>query len=79
MELGGRRCQQSPAAAAILAETLQRESTGFRTGDRVRHATFGTGIVLATQGSGEQGKVTINFPKIGIKTLVIGYAGLEKL
>ncbi len=69
----------SPAAEAILKETIQRESSGFRTGDRVRHATFGVGIVLATQGSGEQAKVTVNFPKLGIKTIALAYAALEKL
>jgi len=70
---------RSPVAEAILIEAIQRDSTGFRTGDRVRHATFGVGIVLATQGSGDKSKVTVNFPKLGVKILVIAYAGLEKL
>ena len=56
-----------------------REAGGFRTGDRVRHNTFGEGIVLATQGSGEQAKVTVNFPRLGTKTLVLAYAALVKL
>jgi len=70
---------KSPAAQAILLETITRESTGFRAGDRVRHNTFGVGMVLATQGSGDNAKVTVNFPKLGVKTLSLAYAALEKV
>ncbi len=71
--------QQHPAAEVILAQAVARLDVGYRTGDRVRHTTFGDGIVLATQGSGEQAKITVNFPRIGTKTLVIAYAQLTKL
>jgi DNA helicase-2/ATP-dependent DNA helicase PcrA len=73
---------KSPDAEIILAAATAKVRTatgGFRAGDRVRHHTFGEGMVLAIQGSGEQGKVTVNFPRIGTKTLVIAYASLIKL
>jgi DNA helicase-2/ATP-dependent DNA helicase PcrA len=71
--------QHHPAADAILAQATAVLNVGFRTGDRVRHNTFGEGIVLATQGSGDQAKITVNFPRIGTKTLVIAYAQIVKL
>jgi len=71
--------RHSPAAEVILATVSNREGATFRSGDRVRHNTFGDGIVLAIQGSGEQAKITVNFPRIGTKTLVLAYATLIKL
>jgi len=68
-----------PAAQAIVTQALPRESSGFRAGDRVRHNTFGEGMVLATQGSGDQAKVTVHFQRVGVKTIVLAYAPLEKL
>lgn len=70
---------KSPAVEVILNAVTERQSSGFRAGDRVRHHTFGDGMVLAIQGSGEQMKVTVNFPRIGTKTLVLAYAPLERL
>jgi DNA helicase-2/ATP-dependent DNA helicase PcrA len=49
----------------------------FRDGDRVRHAEFGEGIIIQTQGSGAGAKVKVAFPRVGIKTLAIEYAALE--
>ncbi len=69
----------SPAAEAIITAAVPREPGGLRTGDRVRHNTFGEGMILATQGSGEQMKVTVHFRNIGTKTIVLAYAPLEKL
>ncbi|HEY3377209.1 MAG TPA: DNA helicase PcrA [Armatimonadota bacterium] len=70
---------QSRDAEIILAASKPRETDGFRSGDRVRHNTFGEGLVLAIQGSGDTAKVTVNFPRIGTKTLVLAYAPLTRL
>ncbi len=51
----------------------------FRLGQRVRHAKFGEGVVLQQEGDGDQAQIQINFNSVGIKTLVAGYAKLEKL
>jgi len=71
----------SPAVQVILAKAKPDDTDGFRAGDRVNHNTFGEGMVLAIQGSGEQAKVTVHFkrPGIGVKTIVLAYAPLEKL
>jgi len=67
----------SPEAAEILARHDPEAGMAFRDGDRVRHAEFGEGIVIQTQGSGATAKVKVAFPRVGIKTLALEYAPLE--
>lgn len=52
---------------------------GFSKGMRVRHPTFGVGSVYATEGSGDQLKVSILFSDSTIKKFVAKYARLEKI
>lgn len=51
----------------------------FPVGARVRHVTWGAGVVRDYIGQGESAKVTVNFPGIGIKRLAIKFANLEVL
>ena len=51
---------------------------GFRKGDRVRHPKYGEGIVYLREGEGEDAKITVQFPRFGLKKLVEKYAQLEK-
>jgi DNA helicase-2/ATP-dependent DNA helicase PcrA len=51
----------------------------FRTGQKVKHAVFGTGTVLSCIGQGDEAQVQVAFPNVGIKKLVAGYARLEKV
>jgi DNA helicase-2/ATP-dependent DNA helicase PcrA len=51
----------------------------YKPGDRVRHATFGDGIVTRSAGSGDDEQVTVIFPGHGEKKLIAGYAKLTKL
>ncbi|MHB8622410.1 MAG: DNA helicase II [Sulfuricaulis sp.] len=48
-------------------------------GSRVRHGTFGDGIVLRYEGHGPHARVQVNFEAVGAKWLVIGYANLQSL
>ncbi|MFZ0793854.1 MAG: UvrD-helicase domain-containing protein [Candidatus Korobacteraceae bacterium] len=52
--------------------------TGFRPGQRVRHPKYGEGTVYKREGDGEDAKVTVQFPRYGLKKLVEKYAQLEK-
>ncbi len=47
-------------------------------GERVVHATFGSGRVLEVSGFGPDVKVTVEFEKVGKKRLIARYAGLKK-
>jgi ATP-dependent DNA helicase UvrD/PcrA len=51
---------------------------GFRPGQKVRHPKYGEGTVYQREGDGEQAKITVQFPRFGLKKLVEKYAQLEK-
>ena len=51
---------------------------GFRPGQKVRHPKYGEGTVYQREGEGEEAKVTVQFPRFGLKKLVEKYAQLEK-
>jgi DNA helicase-2/ATP-dependent DNA helicase PcrA len=51
---------------------------GFRKGDRVRHPKYGEGTVYLREGDGEDAKITVQFPRFGLKKLVEKFAQLEK-
>jgi len=51
---------------------------GFRPGQKVRHPKYGEGTVYHREGDGEEAKITVQFPRFGLKKLVEKYAQLEK-
>ena len=55
------------------------ETPLFAIGQRVRHAKFGEGIVIALEGSGEQTRVQVHFGQGGSKWLLAAVAPLEAL
>ncbi|HEY0663633.1 MAG TPA: 3'-5' exonuclease, partial [Thiobacillaceae bacterium] len=55
------------------------QPSAYRLGQRVRHPTFGEGIVLQCEGSGGNARVQINFDDVGAKWLIAQYARLETL
>jgi DNA helicase II / ATP-dependent DNA helicase PcrA len=52
---------------------------GLQTGDRVRHPKWGEGTIQSIVGAGGDGLVTIDFPNVGQKMLMLKYAPLEKV
>jgi DNA helicase-2/ATP-dependent DNA helicase PcrA len=72
----------SAYAAASPARGLPADEPpagGMRLGSRVRHGTFGDGVVLRYEGQGTHARVQVNFEAAGTKWLVIGYAKLQSL
>ena len=51
---------------------------GFRPGQKVKHPKYGEGTVYQREGDGEEAKLTVQFPRFGLKKLVEKYAQLEK-
>jgi DNA helicase-2/ATP-dependent DNA helicase PcrA len=51
---------------------------GFRPGQKVRHPKYGEGTVYHREGDGEEAKITVQFPRFGLKKLVEKYAQLER-
>ena len=51
---------------------------GFRPGQKVKHPKYGEGTVCRREGDGEDAKITVQFPRFGLKKLVEKYAQLER-
>ncbi|MDP7619271.1 MAG: 3'-5' exonuclease, partial [Dehalococcoidia bacterium] len=71
---------QPPNPGEVLGTNTKAESP-FRPGDRVSHASFGDGVVVACLAapSGDDFEVTVAFKGQGVKRLLATYAMLEKL
>jgi DNA helicase II / ATP-dependent DNA helicase PcrA len=64
-----------------VTKTPAEEPTGkrgFRPGQKVRHPKYGEGTVYQREGEGEEAKITVQFPRFGLKKLVEKYAQLER-
>ena len=64
-----------------VPKTRPEEPTGkrgFRPGQKVRHPKYGEGTVYQREGEGEEAKITVQFPRFGLKKLVEKYAQLER-
>ena len=59
---------------ADLDETLP-----IKLGQRVRHPSFGEGVVISAEGSGAHTRIQVNFADAGPKWLVAAYANLTAL
>ena len=65
----------SPAKQAVEEPKGKKR---FRPGQKVRHPKYGEGTVFQREGDGEDAKITVQFPRFGLKKLVEKYAQLEK-
>ena len=65
----------APKAGADIKKAL----FPYVAGCRVRHPKWGVGVVRDCYGDGDEQKVMVNFPNIGIKKLVLRFANLEKI
>jgi DNA helicase-2/ATP-dependent DNA helicase PcrA len=51
----------------------------YKTGQKVSHAKFGVGVVVACTGEGDKESVMVNFKQVGVKQLILAYANLDML
>ncbi len=51
----------------------------FQSGCRVRHPVWGIGVIRDCYGDGEDQKVMVNFPNVGVKRLSLKLANLTKI
>ncbi len=49
----------------------------WRIGQSVRHAKFGVGVIIDSEGRGSDARVQVNFRDVGVKWLALEYARLE--
>lgn len=57
----------------------KREIPAFTAGESVRHGKWGLGTVIDVRGRGESAEIKVEFPGLGTKTLLAGFAPLEKV
>jgi DNA helicase-2/ATP-dependent DNA helicase PcrA len=57
---------------------MNQDTPRFVKGERVVHATFGSGAVIEISGFGRDIKVTVDFDEAGRKKLLLRYAALER-
>ena len=73
LRLAGKEIQPPQAAG----RGSSKAEKGFRPGQKVRHPKYGEGTVYQREGEGEEAKITVQFPRFGLKKLVEKYAQLE--
>jgi DNA helicase-2/ATP-dependent DNA helicase PcrA len=67
-----------PLAAKPLPTAPPPVRKAARTGMVVNHPKYGTGTVVRREGDGDDAKITVNFPRFGLKKLVEKFAGLKR-
>ena len=65
--------------AGVIREVRDNSSLQLETGDRINHADYGQGIVVATRGEGPKQVAEVRFDQGGTKSLVVKIAPIEKL
>ena len=58
---------------------IKRVRPPFSTGCRVKHPVWGIGVIRDCYGNGDDQKVMVNFPNIGVKRLSLKLANLTKI
>jgi DNA helicase-2/ATP-dependent DNA helicase PcrA len=60
-----------------FARDKAASGVGFRIGQNVTHAKFGSGVVIDAEGHGSDARVQVNFGRQGVKWLAVAVAKLE--
>jgi DNA helicase-2/ATP-dependent DNA helicase PcrA len=77
-ELPERRRERPLLSATERSRSPQAEPR-FRTGDQVRHETFGLGIVVESKAVGGDEEVSVAFAGVGVKRLLASMAPMTKV
>jgi DNA helicase-2/ATP-dependent DNA helicase PcrA len=59
---------------------VSQDAPRYVKGERVRHRRFGSGTIQGLIGTGRDLKASVAFddPEVGVKQLLVAYAGLER-
>ncbi|ATX82869.1 DNA helicase-2 [Mariprofundus ferrinatatus] len=68
--------QEGVAAPSTATDSA---SGGITIGSSVTHPSFGDGVILSLEGSGDATRVTVQFRRAGIKRLMLKYAALQMM
>jgi len=62
---------------ATVKTTPVSHDSGLNIGSSVSHPSFGEGVVLELEGSGNATRVSVEFERVGLKRLMLKYAALK--
>jgi DNA helicase-2/ATP-dependent DNA helicase PcrA len=68
----------TPAQPDDFSDDLNQDRARLVRGERVVHATFGSGTIVEVSGFGRDLKVVVEFDSVGLKRLLARYAELER-
>ncbi|MBK9661950.1 MAG: UvrD-helicase domain-containing protein [Nitrosomonas sp.] len=76
---GGSNQTQAFASRRPSYDQQKFSNIGWRIGQNVLHAKFGTGVIVNCEGSGSDARVQVNFAQAGTKWLLLEYAKLTAI
>ena len=81
MQSGAAYAGSTGAEGIFWSQIARRDNSahGLRVGMQVFHTKFGEGKVLTLEGSGDDARAQINFPRHGIKWLALSVAKLTPI
>ena len=56
-----------------------KDGSGFALGDRIFHSKFGEGMIVKVGGEVSDDVISIAFPNLGVKKLIVKYAPIKKI
>lgn len=77
-QLSSTTLSQEGAAAPTSSHTESASGT-ISIGGNVMHPSFGEGVILSLEGSGDATRVSIEFKRAGVKRLMLKYASLQTI
>ena len=72
---------EAPSASPEAHPEIEsQDAPRYIKGERVRHRHFGSGVILGLAGGGRDLKVSVAFDdeEVGMKSLIVRFAGLER-
>ena len=78
---GGKGSAIKPSSFARPAMDIPEPAgaSGLKKGQRVRHGKYGEGTILMREGDGDNAKLTVLFPRHGMKKLMEKFANLQQI
>ena len=73
------RVVESAMRSARKPQQSNSQDLGLRVGDDVEHPSFGEGVIIEINGTGENAQAVVNFGNAGAKHLALAWAPLKKL
>jgi DNA helicase-2/ATP-dependent DNA helicase PcrA len=65
----------APVQKTVAAPPPKKKKVG--PGSSIEHPKYGRGTIVRVEGTGEDAKLTVNFPGYGLKKLIAKYAGIN--